>query len=1000
MTGFSDRVPACLLNNIMEGTCDQVVERYALLKEAAARADFGPFDHDVVVVDTETTGFSFVHDELIQIAAARMDGGKVVDWYVTYVNPGKPIPDEIVHLTGITDQDVAGAPLPDDALRGLAEFVGSSYVVAHNVGFDYTFCTKHPGGYPLKDVVWVDSLDLSRIALPRMKSHRLLDLVRAFDAPVSTHRADDDVEATCVVFRVLLAAVDAMPFALIKEIAALAPAHEWPTGVVFEYFARVKEEQGLLSPDEKVRDQVTRRFSLQDLRKARVSTSLRSARTDADVLVGEEGPGLAVPSRDQVAAAFAPDGLVGSLYSDFEQRPEQVTMACAVRDAFEKGENLVVEAGTGVGKSMAYLVPSVLMAMKNKIAVGVATKTNALLDQLVYHELPMLKQSLPNLTYAPLKGFSHYPCLRKVQNLIGEGAKMKEVAGKECSQAPALAGLVSYIEQTTYDDVDGLKIDFRSVPRWSFTTTSHDCMRRKCPFFGTSCFVHGARRRAEEADIVVTNHSLLFCDQVVDGGLLPTARHWVIDEAHNAESEARSAFSLSVSAEELLYLSNRLASEEASRNPFVRTERRVMPSGTGEGANLLYALTSKAKAAGAEFAGNAREFARHMKDMLYFDQSKSGKGYEYVDLWMNDQVRSSATFATVASYGRSMLESADKLILASQNLIAYLDEIESAADVQRDVASMTMRVKEVVKASEVVLGPSSDAYAYASHLSRKKDRVAERLDALVVSVAPALRDMLYARTQSVVFASATVTVGSSFSAFQTAMGLESTPEKPTKTLELGSSFDFDNNMTIYVPTDMPEPNELSYLPALETFLIRAHIALEGSMLTLFTNRKEMERCFDGVQPHLKEHDLRVICQKWGVSAKGLRDEFLANEHLSLFALKSFWEGFDAPGATLKGVVIPKLPFARPTDPLSCERAARDSAAWRKYVLPAAVIEMKQAAGRLIRKADDTGALILADNRLISKGYGKTVLSSMPSKNIRFLTCEQIVQELAQLRQDS
>ena len=156
----------------------------------------------------------------------------------------------------------------------------------------------------------------------------------------------------------------------------------------------------------------------------------------------------------------------------------------------------------------------------------------------------------------------------------------------------------------------------------------------------------------------------------------------------------------------------------------------------------------------------------------------------------------------------------------------------------------------------------------------------------------------------------------------------------------------------------------------------------------------MERCFDYVQPELKSDDLRLVCQKWGVSVKGLRDDFLADEHLSLFALKSFWEGFDAPGATLKGVVIPKLPFMKPTDPLSCERAERDDQAWRHYVLPAAVLEVKQAAGRLIRRADDTGALILADHRLVSKSYGKVFLNSLPSSNIKVLPAAQIVAELA------
>ena len=155
----------------------------------------------------------------------------------------------------------------------------------------------------------------------------------------------------------------------------------------------------------------------------------------------------------------------------------------------------------------------------------------------------------------------------------------------------------------------------------------------------------------------------------------------------------------------------------------------------------------------------------------------------------------------------------------------------------------------------------------------------------------------------------------------------------------------------------------------------------------------MDACYQDVQPHLKTADLRLVCQRWGVSVKGLRDDFLADETLSLFALKSFWEGFDAPGSTLRGVVLPKLPFSKPTDPLSCERNARDDAAWRTWVLPQAVLEVKQAVGRLLRKADDQGIVVLADARLLSKSYGKVFMRSMPSNDIRVLPCAQIVAEI-------
>ena len=162
---------------ILDGTPEDVVARYESLPEIAEKSDFGVLDSNVVVVDTETTGFSFTHDELIQIAAAKLEGGAIVDWYVTFVNPGKPLPEEIVHLTGIHEEDVSGAPSPQDALAGLVDFAGDSIMVAHNVGFDKTFTTRHPEGYPLLENTWVDSLDLSRIALPRLKSHRLIDLV-------------------------------------------------------------------------------------------------------------------------------------------------------------------------------------------------------------------------------------------------------------------------------------------------------------------------------------------------------------------------------------------------------------------------------------------------------------------------------------------------------------------------------------------------------------------------------------------------------------------------------------------------------------------------------------------------------------------------------------------------------------------------------------------------------------------------------------------------------
>ena len=970
---------------ICDGVPQRIVERYKSLPSIAADANFGPFDTNIVVLDTETTGVSFKHDELTQIAAARMEKGDVVDWFVTFVNPGQPIPEDVVHLTHIHDEDVADAPSPQEALAALVEFVGDATIVAHNANFDRTFTTRHPEGYPLLENLWVDSLDLARIALPRMKSHRLIDLVKAFGAPVSTHRADDDVAATCALFRILLAAVSQMPPMLVEKIASLSPVEEWQTGAVFQYFAKQAEQVP---------------FSLRQLRKeALKDVDLTAKRNIKSIL--EEGPvDLQFPTPEEIGEMFLPEGLLSKIYSDFEPRPEQEQMAQAVRSSFEQETNLVVEAGTGVGKSMAYLLTAASVARDNNITVGVATKTNALLDQLVYKELPALAVAMRKedptsapLTFASLKGFSHYLCLWKLEHLVEDGAQMVNVHNRPVSQAPSMAALLSFSEQSDFEDMDTLKIDFQTTPRYSFTTASHDCLKHKCPYYNGKCFVFGARARAAASHVVVTNHSLFFCDISLDHALLPPAVYWVVDEAHGAENEARRALSSELEVGYLRRLVKRLTPSDRRRSLFDRIEKTAIPAGKEEASSLLYAQLRNAREAAQLYSQAVEEYAHSLKGLLFFDENKRSKSYETVELWINDDIRSSYTYKDVREKGLALCDSVERLIAKSQDVVAYLDDLDGCEGVQRELASVVLDLKCVVNTCNILFVNTSDRYVYSACLNRKDDKGTDRLEVQLFNVGEYLDEALYPELHSVVYTSATLTVDGSFQPFCEAMGLDASPSSACEVLELPSGYDFDRNMTIYVVKDLPEPSNPSYLGQLGEFLTQAHLAQNGSMLTLFTNRREMERCFEVAAPALKEKDLRLVCQKWGVSVKGLRDEFVSDEHLSLFALKSFWEGFDAPGATLKGVVIPKLPFSKPSDPLSCERASRDDNAWKRHVLPAAVTEVKQAAGRLIRKATDEGVVILADSRVVSKWYGKIFLRSMPSNNVKVMTRAQILQDL-------
>lgn len=976
---------------ILENTPQRIQERYQGLTEFAEQNFFGVLDEDVVVLDTETTGFSFNHDELIQIAAARMKNGVITEWYVTFVNPDRPIPEEVAHLTNIHDDDVVDAPSPDEALTGLVEFVGDSYVVAHNANFDRTFTTKRASGESLKNNIWVDSLDLARIALPRMNSHRLLDLVRAFGGPDSTHRADEDVAATCLVYRILLAAVKNMPSDLVKYISEMSTIDEWNTVYVFKELAderagsynfRVSRKTSVSSVTEAVRKDVFKPFT-------EAEQGVSPDMTDEEFF--EKLNHLEFATSEEIYEAFSKEGAVGQCYVDYEPREEQRVMAQAVNNAVSRSENLAIEAGTGVGKSMAYLVPLVLAAQKNKMTVGVATKTNTLLDQLINKELPLLKK-VYGVSYAPLKGFTHYPCNRKVERLVAAGPRIITFKNQEINQAPALASLLSFVDQSDFDDMDGLKLDYRALPRYSITTKSSECLRRKCPFFGRSCFVHGAREEAQRCDVVVTNHSLLFWDVRFEGGLLPPIRYWIIDEAHGAEDEARRAFSTTVSSDAIQNLARRMTSDSPRYNVFLRAERAIEV--TEEAKTLFESMIRKAQIAASAFGIAAQEFCLAAKDLLFFDERSKRNSYEYFDLWLNDDIRASETFSGVKFAAKGLYETLEKAISAARDIVAYLESIEVTSSEQREIALVALELKELYVALETIFFTSASNQVYSVRLNRTKDRFNEIFTAQPLDVGQNLNETFYQETNSVIYTSATLSVDGKFDSFEQAVGLNESEVSRGITLQIDSSYDFDNHMQVYVPSDMPEPADPQYLEKLQELLIALHIAQQGSLLTLFTNRREMEKCFEVVNPQIKKENLRLVCQKWGVSVKGLRDDFLKDEHLSLFALKSFWEGFDAPGSTLRGVVIPKLPFGLPTDPLSCERGARDDRAWSHYSLPAAVIDVKQAVGRLIRSANDEGIVVLADARLISKYYGRKFLNSLPSKSVSIIPCEDIIKEVA------
>lgn len=942
---------------VLPGTPGFVIEQYATLAERAKNRSFGLIEDDVIVLDTETTGLSCAENELIEISAARLRGREVVDRFDTFVHPNGLIPPEITELTSITNADVAHAPRTEEAVAALEEFVQGCPVIAHNATFDRSFIESVKGGVRVSDI-WIDSLALSRIALPRLSSHKLATMAELFGCAAVSHRASDDVEALCGVWRILLCALTDLPGGLMRLLADMHPDVRWPYRPIFSFLAG--ERQG-------------ETFSLEAARAQVMQADAEPDHIDADELLG-----LTMPRRDEIELRYAPGGLVNDMYASYEPRAEQIVMASEVRDAFATSTHRVIEAGTGVGKSIAYLVPAAEAAKRNKITVGIATKSNNLTDQLMYQELPKLARELDGgLSFCALKGFDHYPCLLKLESL----AAGREITTNRdpADTLTAIAVLYAFACQSPTGDLDSLGIRWRSVNRADLTTSSRECARGNCRFFNRGCFVRCARRRAAKADIVVTNHSLLFRNVAADGKILPPIRHWIIDEAHSVEKEARRQWALSVSADESRMVFERLGGAQSGA-----LGRLTHALASSDAATLFLGLGAKAASSASRASLAMAELFEAVREL-----SRNGKadGYADANIWIGPELRAHRGWEYFEPTARTAIDALDE---AGKNLSSLAESVGAEnPEMVIEVADGARRIKEMKSTLSLILEGADEHYVYSLQVNKARRAGGEALTAERMDIGEALAEQWLPEMHSVVFTSATVTVSNSFDHFNHSVGLDRLPKGSFSCVQLESSYNFQENMAVVVAGDIPDPRDRdAYLAAMENLLVDVHMAMGGSTLTLFTNRRDMEDLYGRVEPRLSRQGLELACQLRGTSVKRLRDRFLSEESSSLFALKAFWEGFDASGATLRCVVIPKLPFANPTEPLSCERNVREERAWAKYSLPDAVLEVKQAAGRLIRTSTDRGVLVLADSRLLSKGYGKKFLSSLPSQFQR-IDAEQV-----------
>ena len=927
-------------------------------------------DRVFVALDLETTGLDARSDAIIEVGAVRFAYDchaapfcyRVVDRFVTFINPQRPIPLRITQLTGIRDSDVADAPTIDRVIPELLAFVSVDVeaVVAHNASFDFGFLQAAGVNFhrPTQD-----TFELASILLPGMASYSLGELTRALEIPLpEAHRALDDAEAAAQLFTYLLRHIQELPPWIGRTLAGCGNEADWSPLSLF-----LRQRDALVAG--------TRPPPL-----AHASGQPGWEGVSESLLLDKAATSHTIPD-EHLQMLFAANGpLHQTLGEHFEERQGQVDMAMRVLQALNTGDHLIIEAGTGTGKSIGYMLPAAMWSMANQRRVVIATNTIALQEQLLDKDIPYVRSIMAAAGYpAPqailLKGRSNYLCTRRLYNWY-QNRQLQAV------ELRVLAKVLVWLLETETGDVSELFLPV-AAERMIWTRLCSDpatCSEERCGATGArgnfADFFLLARHAAETAHLLVVNHALLLADIAAGNRLLPPYAHVVIDEAHHLEDAATDQLSYrvdwSVAGATLQRLQRQGDLLQAACHHAAMQQ-------DDEAERLADLIPNKAQQAAKQIKGFAQALVAFAKQQ---DAIRQDFGYGQ-RLGLDGRIRTQPAWSELEIEWDRVGQTLRGAVRQLTMLLNHLDQRqwwnkEPYAALYQELQGASEKLVALQNWLDRIMfqTPGSQDNDVVSWMEVNEAVSQATLVAAPLYVSDTLERELVHRKRSAIFTGATLRTGSGFGFIRDRLGLW---DVTASTVD--SPFDYRRSTLLFLPSDLPEPNDSRYQQAVEQAIIRAAVASSGATLALFTSYAQLRATAEVIRAPLDRLGITVL-QHGTSSRQRLLREYRKADKAVLLGTRSFWEGIDLPGDELRCLLIVRLPFAVPSDPLVAARTAELENAFRDYTLPDAIIRFRQGFGRLIRRTTDRGVVVVLDSRVWRKEYGSAFLESLPECTTR------------------